>query len=129
MASALIVVDVQNGFLREGNLASDRCLAVLPAIREEVERALAADERVFFTADTHETDDAEFEIFPEHCVRGSHEAELVDELAGYLDRGMQALDGRVDLVRRTTRITAATLAEQLASSPSLTVLDVRTPKE
>ncbi|MBW3603526.1 MAG: isochorismatase family protein [Actinobacteria bacterium] len=77
MASALIVVDVQNGFLREGNLASERCLDALPAIRDEVERALADGERMFFTADTHEPDDPEFEVFPEHCVRGTHEAELV----------------------------------------------------
>jgi nicotinamidase/pyrazinamidase len=86
MASALIVVDTQNGFLRTGNLASDRCLDALPAIRREVDRALDAGERVFFTADTHEPDDAEFEIFPEHCVRGTAEADLVDELRGYLDR-------------------------------------------
>ena len=86
MARALIVVDVQNGFLREGNLASEDCLAALPAIQAEVDRAFAAGERVFFTADTHEPDDAEFEIFPEHCVRGTHEAELVDELQGYLER-------------------------------------------
>jgi nicotinamidase/pyrazinamidase len=86
MARALIVVDVQNGFLREGNLASDHCLAALPAIRAEVERALAAGERVFFTADTHEPDDAEFEVFPEHCVRGTREARLADELQGYLER-------------------------------------------
>jgi len=86
MARALIVVDVQNGFLREGNLASEHCLAVLPAVQDEVDRALAADERVFFTADTHEPDDLEFEIFPPHCIRGTHEAELVDELKGYLER-------------------------------------------
>ena len=86
MASALIVVDTQNGFLREGNLASDHCLQALPAIQREVERALEAGERVFFTADTHEPDDKEFEIFPEHCVRGTREAELVDELRDYLDR-------------------------------------------
>jgi nicotinamidase/pyrazinamidase len=86
MASALIVVDTQNGFLREGNLASDRCLQVLPAIQREVGGALAAGHRVFFTADTHEPDDAEFEIFPEHCVRGTSEADLVDELRGYLER-------------------------------------------
>jgi nicotinamidase/pyrazinamidase len=86
MASALIVVDTQNGFLRHGNLASDRCLQALPAIQREVDRALDAGERVFFTADTHEPDDAEFEIFPEHCVRGTHEAELVQELQPYLDR-------------------------------------------
>lgn len=86
MARALIVVDTQNGFLREGNLASDDCLAALPAILAEVERALAAGERVFFTADTHEPDDLEFEIFPVHCVRGTHEARLVDELLPYLER-------------------------------------------
>jgi nicotinamidase/pyrazinamidase len=86
MARALIVVDTQNGFLREGNLASDDCLAALPAIQAEVERALAAGERVFFTADTHEPNDREFEVFPSHCVRGSHEAELVEELQGHLDR-------------------------------------------
>ncbi len=81
---ALGVVDMQNGFLREGNLASDRCLEVLPAVVREVEQALAAGHKVVFTADTHEPDDAEFDIFPEHCVRGSHEAELVDELQRFL---------------------------------------------
>jgi nicotinamidase/pyrazinamidase len=82
----LVVVDMQNGFLREGNLASDRCLAVLPAVRREVDEALAAGRRVLFTADTHEIDDAEFAVFPEHCVRGTHEADLVDELLPLLAR-------------------------------------------
>ena len=83
---ALIVVDMQNGFLRHGNLASEDCLAVLPAVVAEVEAALAAGQHVIFTADTHETDDREFEIFPTHCVRGTDEAELVDELRAYLER-------------------------------------------
>jgi len=83
---ALIVVDMQNGFLRHGNLASEDCLAVLPAVVDEVEAALAHDHHVIFTADTHETDDREFEIFPTHCVRGTDEAELVDELKTFLDR-------------------------------------------
>ena len=82
---ALIVVDMQNGFLRQGNLASEDCLAVLPAVIDEVEAALAHGQRVIFTADTHEVDDREFEIFPTHCVRGTQEAELVDELQRYLD--------------------------------------------
>ena len=85
-ARALIVVDMQNGFLRQGALASDRCLAVLPAVVEEVEDALVRGDHVVFTADTHEPDDREFEIFPVHCVRGTDEAELVDELSPYLGR-------------------------------------------
>ena len=52
-----------------------------------------------------------------------------DSVAGYLDGGMQALATRPDLVRRTERITAATLAEQLATSVPPVVLDVRTPRE
>ncbi len=86
MSELLVVVDMQNGFLREGNLASERCLAVLPAVRREVDQALAAGRRVLFTADTHEVNDAEFAVFPEHCIRGTREADLVDELLPLLAR-------------------------------------------
>jgi len=86
MAELLVVVDMQNGFLREGNLASDRCLAALPAVRREVDAALSDGRRVLFTADTHEVGDAEFEVFPEHCLRGSREADLVDEFLPLLER-------------------------------------------
>jgi nicotinamidase/pyrazinamidase len=81
---ALVVVDMQNGFLREGNLASSDCLAVLLNVVREVTTALSAGDHVIFTADTHEPDDLEFEIFPTHCIRGTSEARLVDELAGFL---------------------------------------------
>jgi nicotinamidase/pyrazinamidase len=91
MTSALIVVDMQNGFLREGNLASKDNAASLPAVVDEVESALSDGRRVIFTADTHEVDDREFEIFPEHCLRGSTEAELVDELQGYLAHDLSYL--------------------------------------
>ena len=52
-----------------------------------------------------------------------------DHVQGYLDGGMQALDARPDLIARTERITAPTLAEQLASATPPVVLDVRTEKE
>ena len=91
---ALMVIDMQNGFLREGNLASSTCLAVLPAVVNEVQQALDAGDHVVFTADTHEVDDKEFEIFPTHCVRGTSEAELVEELQPYLGRD------RVHLLRK-----------------------------
>ena len=52
-----------------------------------------------------------------------------DAVAGYLDGGMQALETHPELVRRTERLTVATLAEQLATSAPPVVLDVRTPRE
>jgi len=52
-----------------------------------------------------------------------------DNVAGYLDHGMQALEARPDLLRQTDRTTAASTAEELASPEPPLVLDVRTPPE
>ena len=53
----------------------------------------------------------------------------LDLVAGYLAGGLEALEKRPDLIARTERITAATLAEHLASSTPPLVLDVRADKE
>jgi hydroxyacylglutathione hydrolase len=52
-----------------------------------------------------------------------------DNVAGYLDAGMQAAEPRPELVKRIERITAVTLAEQLRESAPPLVLDVRTEQE
>lgn len=53
----------------------------------------------------------------------------LDQMAGYLKGGMDALASRSDLLRRTDRITASTLAEHLASPRPPLVLDVRQESE
>ena len=64
-----------------------------------------------------------------------HEASLrlgrigYDHIAGFLEGGMQVLEPRTELVRRTERVTAATLAEQLDTPQPPVILDVRTPGE
>jgi len=52
-----------------------------------------------------------------------------DHVIGYLEGGMQALDGRPELVRTTDRVTAAALAEQLGSSEAPLLIDVRSDGE
>ena len=52
-----------------------------------------------------------------------------DNVAGYLEGGMQALDDAPARVERTERITAASLAEQLAGSDPPLLLDARSPAE
>ena len=52
-----------------------------------------------------------------------------DHVAGYLDSSMQALESQPDLITQVTRMTAATLAEHLATANPPLVLDVRTQKE
>jgi rhodanese-related sulfurtransferase len=52
-----------------------------------------------------------------------------DNVEGYLDGGMQALESRPDLVQRLERITAPTLAERLTETDPPVILDVRTERE
>lgn len=52
-----------------------------------------------------------------------------DNVAGYLGDGMAALEAHPDLIQVVSRITAAALAEQLASSNAPFVLDVRAERE
>jgi nicotinamidase/pyrazinamidase len=81
----IIVVDVLNGFCRAGNLASDRLAGVVEPIRRHLEEETAAGARVIFVVDTHQPDDPEFAMFAEHCVAGSGEDEIVDELKPFAD--------------------------------------------
>ena len=52
-----------------------------------------------------------------------------DNVAGFLDGGMQALQSSPDLVQQITRLSAAALAEQLASPKPPILIDVRTEDE
>jgi glyoxylase-like metal-dependent hydrolase (beta-lactamase superfamily II) len=52
-----------------------------------------------------------------------------DNVAGYLQHGIGALESRADLIATTERITATALAEHLASDDPPTVVDVRTENE
>ena len=52
-----------------------------------------------------------------------------DNVAGYLQGGMAALEARPELVERIERVTAATVAEQLDSDAAPFLLDVRSEQE
>jgi hydroxyacylglutathione hydrolase len=52
-----------------------------------------------------------------------------DSVAGYLAGGMQALNGEPELIDRVQRITAGSLAEQMASPSPPLLIDVRAPGE
>ena len=52
-----------------------------------------------------------------------------DMVEGYLDGGMQPLDHAPQLIERTERVTAGSLAEQLETGESPFLIDVRTPQE
>jgi nicotinamidase/pyrazinamidase len=76
----LMVIDTQEGFTRQGNLASETCTRAIPRIRAIVQEERPAGTPVIFTKDSHRDGDPEFEMFPPHCIVGTPEHELVEEL-------------------------------------------------
>jgi nicotinamidase-related amidase len=92
--SALIVVDMQNDFVKPGgNLVVPAASETLPNIVQLLESAREQDVRIAYTQDTQVEDDPEFDIWPAHCVQGTWGWEIIEEL--------QPQDG--DLICRKNR--------------------------
>ena len=87
-SSALLVIDMQRGFLEDGHplFCGEEARRIIPLVSKLVEEALGRGTPVFFSADAHDPNDREFKIFPPHCIKGTSEAEIIPELAVYLDR-------------------------------------------
>ena len=83
MSNALIVVDMQRGFMAPGGTlyCGDAARAIIPPVRLLIESEAGRGALVIFTADTHAPDDKEFAMFPPHCVAGTPEVEIIPELA------------------------------------------------
>ncbi|HVM12660.1 MAG TPA: isochorismatase family cysteine hydrolase [Actinomycetota bacterium] len=88
----LIVVDTQEGFTRRGNLASEVTTAAIPAIRKLVEAEVDAGTPLIFTKDSHVDGDPEFEMFPPHCIVGTEEHDLVEELRPFEGRATAVIE-------------------------------------
>ena len=80
--TALVVVDMQNDFVKEGGtLVVPDAEATIPKIQGLLDLARGSGMKVVFTQDTHAEGDPEWEIWPEHVREGSWGWEIVDELA------------------------------------------------
>ena len=77
--TALIVVDMVTGFVKEGVLSSPRIIDIIPSIAELNEKTLGFN-KVFFI-DEHEEMSAEFDSYAKHCIKGTSEAKLIEELS------------------------------------------------
>ena len=108
MGDALLVVDMLVGFLEPGHnlYCGDDARKIIPNVRRLIDEEQAKGSELFFICDTHDPDDLEFRMFPEHCVRGTEEAELIPELRGY--------EGEVVRKRRYSAFFDTQLEAQLA---------------
>ncbi len=77
--TAILSVDVINGFCYEGPLSSPRVAGIVEPITRLFEQAWEYGVRhILLSQDTHEPEAVEFGQWPRHCVRGTYEAETVD---------------------------------------------------
>ena len=78
----LIVVDMVNGFVREGVLHDKKIARIIPKQIELIKEYQKTGGLIIFVKDAHDKNAKEFKRFKytEHCIKGTKEAELVDEL-------------------------------------------------
>ena len=80
--TALVVIDMQNDFVkRGGSLLVPDAEGTIPAIARLLDLARRSGMHIVYGQDTHEPGDREWELWPEHCRRGSWGWQIVAELA------------------------------------------------
>ena len=81
----LIVVDMVNGFVKEGAMATPYMEKLIPEIKKLIEYFNSKNEGVIFVKESHDEGCSEFDKFPAHCIKGTYEAQIIDEFTKYLD--------------------------------------------
>ena len=80
--SALLVIDMQNDFVKEGGtLRVPDAEATIPRIQELLSLARESGMKIVYSQDTHGDGDPEWEIWPEHVRKGSWGWRIIDELS------------------------------------------------
>lgn len=79
--TAIVSVDVVNGFCHKGNLSSPRIKKIIVPIVQLLDGCHKSGIRNFvFLQDTHDHKAAEFSTYPPHCEVGSEESDTVSEI-------------------------------------------------
>ncbi|MGB9886838.1 MAG: cysteine hydrolase family protein [Moorellales bacterium] len=83
MAAALLIIDMLRDFVEVGGALyiGPAAEEVKPRVQAALRAARAEGRPVIYVCDRHRPDDAEFAMFPPHCVEGTPGAEVVPELA------------------------------------------------
>jgi len=78
--TAMIIVDMINGFVREGALKSNRVENLISDIVYLSKQCDATGIKKLAFSDSHPEDSPEFTAYPVHCLENTNEAEIVDEI-------------------------------------------------
>ena len=76
--TVVIVVDMVKGFYNEGPLANEKVGEIISDI-VKLDKITEGYKKIFFI-DSHIENAKEFDSYPKHCIEGTIETELIDEL-------------------------------------------------
>ena len=79
----LICVDMVNGFVKEGPMSDTYIEHIVPENIKLMKKIIEDGERLAIIKDTHKEDAIEFKRYPKHCIEGTREADLIDELKSF----------------------------------------------
>ena len=109
---ALIVVDMVNGFVKEGVLHDKSITRVIPRQIELIKEYNNEKELVIFIQDTHTKESMEHKRFPDfHCLKGSREEEVVEELKPFTN-----LDNTICIPKNSTSFMEAPYFRKMISN-------------
>ena len=83
MKKLLIIIDMVNGFVKNRVLADTDINNIAPNIIKEIKQFIQNKDEIISFQEAHKSDSKEFETFPKHCIIGTKEADLIDELVPY----------------------------------------------
>lgn len=77
---ALYIIDMNNGFVNFGPMANKAYNALVKEQLRMIEKIRRENGQINFVLEGHTKDALEFKSYPEHCILGTKEAELIPEL-------------------------------------------------
>jgi len=78
--TGLFIVDMNNGFAKEGALSSPRVEKIINPIADFGKSISSKINTIVAFTDTHNEYDVELKSYPPHCLRGDKESEIVKEI-------------------------------------------------
>ena len=95
----LITIDMVNGFVKEGSLAAPSIMRVVPRQIELLKEAEIDDKTgIAFIRDSHPENAVEFKTYGPHCIRGTKETEVIDELKEFEKNGYSYFKNSTNLI-------------------------------
>ncbi len=76
----IFIVDMNNGFAKNGALYSPRVESLINPIERLAKSISNKVNRIIAFSDTHTSDSIELQSYPSHCLKNDIESEIIDEL-------------------------------------------------